>query len=611
MWALLGLNLFAKYGDAGCTVVVTEDLSHPPKVVGDRGCCGKGVILHVYEAIVRGLESAGVEAAFGGNGENIASLTLALKSSNQIRTIMARHEQAASFMACGYAMYTNKLGVCFATVGPGAFNLISGLAVALSDSYPVLAISGYVSLPWRGKGAVNDTSGLNGTPDSEAIFSATTKKSYLLTDAADTCDVLEEAVNVAFEGRPGPVHIQVPQNVAGHSVRNYRDIRLTTAAVAPDAVRVEAVATALAQALDEGRSVVLLAGFGAVRSGAGAEVRRFAERFQIPVLTTLDGKGIIAETHPLAVGVFAESGHSAALKAFREADVVLAVGNSFNQHSTFGLREDLFDGKRLLQVNISRTEIGKHYVPDHYIVADARLAIAALMDTLDPKVGPVSPVKPDRRRYETRWIPHITGDIHPGQLAQTIGKMLPERGVILADAGAHLAWLGYYVELAEGQNYRKTGTFGPMAGHVNGAIGVKLAQPERTVVVGCGDGCYSMAGFELMTAVQNRIPVIWVIFNDYEYKLIKIYQYATYGEAGLVEFENPDFAAYARICGADGYRVESLAEFEDAFARALASNRPTVIDAKITRWALPHYSSSPKGVAHGVWELLEQRFRGG
>ncbi len=124
---------------------------------------------------------------------------------------------------------------------------------------------------------------------------------------------------------------------------------------------------------------------------------------------------------------------------------------------------------------------------------------------------------------------------------------LPAHGVVLADAGAHLAWLGYYVELDEGQNYRKTGTFGPMAGHVNGAIGVKLAQPDRTVVVGCGDGCYSMSGFELMTAVEHNIPVIWVIFNDNEYKLIKIYQFATYGETGLVKFQNPDFAGRSPI----------------------------------------------------------------
>jgi acetolactate synthase-1/2/3 large subunit len=187
--------------------------------------------------------------------------------------------------------------------------------------------------------------------------------------------------------------------------------------------------------------------------------------------------------------------------------------------------------------------------------------------------------------------------------------MLPERGVVLADAGAHLAWLGYYVDLKKGQNFRKTGTFGPMSAHVNGAIGVKLAQPDRTVVVGCGDGCYSMAGFELMTAVENDVPVIWVIFNDDEFKLVKLYQLATYSESGLVEYRNPDFAAYARACGADGYCVETLDEFEDAFGAALRAGRPTVIDAKITRWALPHYSQSPDGVIHGIWEMLEERLR--
>jgi len=464
--------------------------------------------MRVYEAIVKGLESAGVETAFGGNGENIASLTVALSNSTSITTVMTRHEQAASFMACGYAMYTNKLGVCFATVGPGAFNLLSGLAVALSDSYPVLAITGYVAMDWQGKGAVNDTSGLNRTPDSHAIFAATTKKSFTLTDASDTIDVLEEAINLAFEGRPGPVHIQVPQNLTypGVDVENYRDVRVSVDPIAPDPVGVEAMATILADAMRSRRSVTLLAGYGTIRSKAGPEVRRFAERFQVPVITTLDGKGVVAEDHPLAFGVFSESGHSAAWKTFREADCVLAVGNSFNQHATFGLRTDLFDGKQLLQVNISRTEIGKQYVPAAYLVSDATLALAALTEAVASKVGEVKAVKPDRKSYESRRIPHVTGDIHPGQLAQSIGKMLPAHGVILADAGAHLAWLGYYIELSEGQNFRKTGTYGPMSGHVNGAIGVKIAEPERTVVVGCGDGCYSMAGFELMTAGAEQHP---------------------------------------------------------------------------------------------------------
>src|SRR5690348_15936686 len=218
--------------------------------------------MKVYEAIVKGLESIGATAAFGGAGENSAGLMIALKHSDQIRPVIARHEQAASFMACGYAMYTNRLGVCFATAGPGAFNLFSGLAVAMSDSYPVLAISGYSSLLWEGRGSRNETSGFNRTPDSQAMFTATTKKSFLLNDIAKTCDVLEEAVNLAFEGRPGPVHIHVPENLTEHGmeVGNYRDIRLDVPQVLPDPARVDEIATVLADAIVNRDPIVALAG---------------------------------------------------------------------------------------------------------------------------------------------------------------------------------------------------------------------------------------------------------------------------------------------------------------------------------------------------------------
>ncbi|MEV7614237.1 thiamine pyrophosphate-binding protein [Streptomyces sp. NPDC089799] len=568
--------------------------------------------MRVYEAIVRGLEGIGVRAAFGGAGENAAGLMVALKHSKLIRPVITRNEQAASFMACGYAMYTDRLGFCFATAGPGAFNLFSGLAVALSDSYPVLAVSGYASRHWQGWGSLNETSGLSGTPDSRAMFAATTKKSFLLTDIADTCDVLEEAVNTAFEGRPGPVHIHVPEDltVRGAEVTAFRPIRLDVAPVLPDPDRVEKIASVLAEAVERRQRIVLLAGFGAVRSGAGPEIRHFVERFQVPLLTTLDGKGIVSEGHPLCLGVFADSGHAAAWKAFREADVVLCVGNSLNQHATFNYREDLFEDKVLIHVNIAEREFRKAYRPDHALLSDARPAMAALTRALEERVGEVPPAEVEGRAYETRHITHLTGKIHPGELAQAIGRMLPPRAVLLADAGAHLAWLGYYTELEEGQNFRKAGSFGPMAGHVNGAIGLKAAHPDRTVVVGCGDGCYALSGFELMTAVENDLPVIWVIFDDGEFKLIKLFQLVTYGESALTEFRNPDWAAYARACGADGHRVETLEEFEDAFRTALASGRPTVIDARITRWAVPHYSPSPDGVIAGLVETIEDRLRG-
>src|SRR5262249_44533637 len=217
----------------------------------------------------------------------------------------------------------------------------------------------------------------------------------------------------------------------------------------------------------------------------------------------------------------------------------------------------------------------------------------------------------ERHDHESEHILHVTGKIHPGQMAQAISKRLPADSFVLADAGAHLAWLGYYLELKDGQHFRKPGGFGPMAGHVNGALGLKCAHPERTVIVGCGDGGYLLSGFELLTAVQYDLPVIWIIFNDGEFKLIKLYQLSAYGESGLVEFDNPDYAAYAKACGAEGYRAETLTEFEQAFEAALASGRPTVIDAAITRLALPHYSPSPDGVVAGIVEMVEQRIHPG
>ncbi len=565
--------------------------------------------MRVYEAIIKALEGIGVEAAFGGAGENAAGAMIALKHS-KIRPIITRNEQAASFMACGYAIYSGRLGVCWATAGPGAFNLFSGLAVAMSDSYPVLAISGHSSLDWNGKGALNETSGVNRTPNSHEMFKATTKASFLLDDISKTCDVVEEAVNIAFEGRPGPVHITVPENLThkGVEVTNYHDIRLNVQPVLPDAPVIAAAARILSEALRNNKRVLALIGFGAIRSNAGPELRAFVERFQIPFVTTLDGKGIIAEDHPLGLGVFADSGHSSASKAFMDAEVVLAVGNSFAQHATFNFRDDLFEGKTLIHINISPVEINKVYPAACGIVSDAKPAIAQLTQQLSQAVGPVAPVQVEKDRHLTAPFVNLEPrHIHPGEMARSLSSMLPPNAIVLADAGAHLAWLSYYLQLQEGQHYRKPGSFGPMAWAVNGGIGTKLAHPDRPVIVGCGDGGYLLSGFELLTAVEYNIPVIWIIFDDSEFKLIKIFQIEAYHETALVEFTNPDYVKYADACGAKGYRVESVEQFETAFQEALASNKPALIDARITRLAIPHYCPNPAGLVAAIEEALKKR----
>lgn len=556
--------------------------------------------MRVYEAFVRALESLGVDAVFGGPGENDASLLIALKHSAGIKSVIVRNEQAASFMACGYTMGTGarRLGVCFATAGPGAFNLFSGLAVAMSDSHPVLAISGYSSLDWSGKGALNETSGLHRTPDSQKMFAATTKKSYLLTDPAQTCDVLEEAVNVAFEGRPGPVHIHVPENLTHPkvSVDNYREIRLDVRPVLPESSRIAAAAGALAGAIRRKERVLLLIGYGAVLSDAGPSLLEMVERLQIPFITTLDGKGIIREDHPLALGILGDAGNRGAREAMNHARLVVAIGNSFAQHATFGFAPELLRGKALIHVNIDPQEIGKVYPADYPIVSDARPAVSAMIDALAGEDLSIESAKVARDGHATAPIHHIVPRIHPGQMVQSLSRLLPDRSIVLADAGAHAAWMAYYLELNRGQSFRKPGSFGPMACHVNGALGTKCANPDRTVVVGCGDGCYLLAGFELLTAVQYDIPAIWIIFNDGEFKLIKLYQMTTFFESGLVEFGNPDYVAYAQACGARGYRVETLSDFEGAFQEALASGKPTLIDAAIARVDIPHYSPTPHGI---------------
>src|SRR5262249_21550621 len=248
------------------------------------------------------------------------------------------------------------------------------------------------------------------------------------------------------------------------------------------------------------------------------------------------------------------------------------------------------------------------YRADHALVSDAKPAIARLVDELKHSTDAGAPLRIEKDRHLTAPIVNLEpGHVHPGELARSLSKLLPDNSVVLADAGAHLAWLGYYLQLTRGQHYRKAGSFGPMAWAVNGALGLKCAHPDRHVIVGCGDGGYLLSGFELLTAVQYDIPVIWIIFDDGEFKLIKLFQLEAFHESALVEFDNPDYVAYARACGAQGYRVESLHEFEDAFNRALASNKPTLIDASITRLAVPHYSPTPAGMLAAIEEALVKR----
>jgi acetolactate synthase-1/2/3 large subunit len=548
--------------------------------------------MDVNQSIVKILESTGIDHVFGGSGQVNASMLLALRDSEQIKTVIVRNEQAASFMACGYAMFSDKLGVCFATGGPGAFNLFSGMAVALYDSLPVLGITGYASAPNRGKGALNESTGLNRTPDSHKMFSATTKKSYIIEDPDEACDILEEAIHIAFEGRPGPVHVHVPKNVTGATVHNFREIALDIKPILPQPKKIKLFADRLAQAMADGEQMALLIGYGAIRSHAEKALLTFVEKFQIPFMTTMDAKGILPEDHSLSLGIHGTAGDPGANKYFDGASLILAVGNSFAQNATFGFKADLYNGKTLMHINIDKNEIDKVYEADYSLISDVKPAIVGIMEALSRQVGAVEPRAIEKDKWYDRPVDYSGDKVHPGELVRLISKLLPENSIVLGDAGAHMLWLNCYLNLAKNQRYQNPGSFGPMASHTNGAIGVKCANPDKYVVAGVGDGCYLMAGFELLTAVQYDIPVVWVIFNNGEFNVIKKFLINLYGEHAYMQFQNPDYVAYAKACNAQGYRVKKLEDFEGAFTKALASNKPALIEVVVEAEVYPPFGLS-------------------
>jgi acetolactate synthase-1/2/3 large subunit len=551
--------------------------------------------MNISEAIIRNLELIGVEYAFGGSGAGIDDFIFALDQSKSIKTIIARHEQGASFMACGYAMFSDKLGVCFATPGPGAFNLVSGLSVALCDSLPMLAISGYETSEGIGKGGLGETTGLNRTPDSQKVFAAITKKSFLIEKASQTCDILEEALNIAFEGRPGPVNIHLPFDISRAEVPNYRDIQLKIKPVSPLPKQMVHFAETLAQAMADKKKIIALVGYGCIRSHAETELLKFFERFQIPFTTTMDAKGSLPENHPLSLGMVGASGDPSARQALIEADVVLALGNSFSKWQTWRWAEGLYDHKILLQINIDKVAINRVYPPDLALISDVKPAIVGIMQELEKRVEAVEKASPVIQKHYDENIQYTGNKIHPGELARAISQHLPANSIILGDAGGHMLWLAAYMQLNQGQNYQNPGIFGPMASNVNAAIGVQCANPNRRVIVGCGDMGYQLAGFELMTAIQYKIPVIWIIFNNGEYNVIKMMQKKNYGKEAFNTFIDPDFAAYARACGALGYHVEKLDDFGPTFQAALAANQPALIDVVVDPDIYPPFSLIGKG----------------
>jgi acetolactate synthase-1/2/3 large subunit len=538
------------------------------------------------KALIQSLERQNVDAMFGILGGAVLPIYDHLCKS-KIRHILCRHEQGAAHAADGYARASGKAGVCMATSGPGATNLVTGIANAYMDSAPIIALTGQVPT-----GGVNSSYMIGRDAFQEAdiigITTAITKHNFQLRNAAEIPKCIKTAFYIATTGRPGPVLVDVPKNVqtevADIDFSNGIQIRGYKPASNPHPLQIRKAAELLAEA----ERPVILAGGGVITSNASPELLQIAEILMAPVATSFMGKGSFPETHPLSLGSIGMHGNPVANKLLCEADVMLAVGTRFSDRAT-GKLSSFCAPSRKIQIDIDTAEIGKNIDVDIPIVADAKKALQALNERL---------VKQLKKKGNNAWTKRVkaakkqmnppakagTKEMKPKAFLQELRKLLPESAIVTTEVGQNQMWAALYFNALKPRTFISSGGLGTMGFGFPAAIGAKVACPDRPVVDIAGDGSFRMTEQELATSVSEDIPVIVIVLNNSVLGMVAQWQRMFFkGRYSAIKLGSiPDFVKLAEAYGAQGLRARSIPEFTKAVKTALKSDVTTVIDVPIS-----------------------------
>jgi acetolactate synthase-1/2/3 large subunit len=538
------------------------------------------------KALIESLERQNVDVMFGILGGAVLPVYDVLCKA-KIRHILCRHEQGAAHAADGYARASGKAGVCMATSGPGATNLVTGIANAYMDSSPVIALTGQVPT-----GGANTSYMIGRDAFQEAdiigITTPITKHNFQLREAAEIPKCVKTAFYIATTGRPGPVLIDVPKNVqtevAEIDFSNGIQIRGYKPTSNPHPLQIRKAAELLAEA----ERPVILGGGGVITSNASPELLQLAELLMAPVATTFMGKGSFPETHPLSLGSIGMHGNPVANKLLCEADVMLAVGTRFSDRATGNLDSFCAPTKKI-HIDIDTAEIGKNIDVDIPIVADAKKALIALHERLAKqlkKKGSSAWTKRVKETKEQLNPPPKAGskELKPKALLQELRKLLPESAIVTTEVGQNQMWAALYFNALKPRTFISSGGLGTMGFGFPAAIGAKVACPDRPVVDIAGDGSFRMTEQELGTSVTEDIPVIVIVLNNSVLGMVAQWQRMFYkGRYSAVKLGSvPDFVKLAEAYGALGLRARSIAEFSKAVKTALKSNVTTVIDVPIS-----------------------------
>ncbi|MEM2740349.1 MAG: thiamine pyrophosphate-binding protein [Candidatus Bathyarchaeia archaeon] len=547
--------------------------------------------MKIVEVIVKTLEKLGVEYIFGIPGSQTCPFYDALYSSS-IKHILVRHEQSAAYMADAYAKITGKPGVCDGTGGPGATNLITGVATSWTDRTPILVFTGQQPSSELGRGAFQEL-------DHNAIFAPITKMSIRLSSSMDISSVVRKAYRVSMEGRPGPVHIDMPLDVQITDLP-IEDLELhgtTMVDVEKPVFDVEAVRRATALLASSYKPLIIVGG-GVHYSGVGAwnEVKALAEYMGIPVATTFNGRGSFPEDHPLSAGRMGVNAASYTDEMLSSADTILAVGCRFAALSTRRW-SNLNPEAILIHVDIDPSVIGLNYKASIAIVGDAKSILRCMLEETLKLDDTGASRRRDWLRFleearerwkQSIWFSRIYSDdipLKPQRVCYEIRRILDRSTIFTLDAGNNKLWASTFLEIYEPRTWIQSGCFGPMGYALPAALSCKLMKPERIVAAICGDGGFYMSLHELATSIQEDIPVIVCIFNDGALGTIKHRQMIAYGGRFIsVDLVNPSFARIAEAFGCYGLEVETPIQLREALEEGLKANRAgetVVLDIRV------------------------------
>ena len=525
------------------------------------------------QIVIECLKEQGVDTVFGYPGGTILNVYDELyKHSDEITHILTSHEQGASHAADGYARATGKVGVCFATSGPGSTNLVTGIATAFMDSIPLVAITCNVGVPLIGKDSFQEI-------DITGITMPITKYNFIVKDVNKLADTIRRAFVIAQSGRPGPVLVDIPKDVTANKAE-YEPAVIEPVQKYKDVVSKEEIMQAV-EMIKASQKPYVFVGGGAIASEAGKEVREFVQKVQAPVCDSLMGKGAFPGTDPLYTGMLGMHGTKTSNYGVSGCDLLVVIGSRFSDR-VIGNAATFAKDAKIIQIDVDAAEINKNIIVDLGLVGDVKAVLTAIMEELPQQNHDawIEQINTYKEKYPmTYHHDHLTGPF----VIEEIYRQTEGDAVIVTEVGQHQMWAAQYYKYKEPRQLLTSGGLGTMGYGLGASLGAKMGCPDKKVINIAGDGCFRMNMNEIATATRYNIPIIQIVLNNQVLGMVRQWQTLFYEQrySATVLKDKVDFVKLAEAMGATAFRAATKEEFETAFASALACDGPVFIECKI------------------------------